>query len=163
MDTPGETRQRPSGLTTAAIVVFWIMVGILALLMIGAFLLLPMDSPIGAYLDFTFFPAATVFFVLSVALIILAAKAKFQRVLKVFLIITGSAGPAILAIFLLVHVNYELTKLTGVDMLANPGWLGGALFILILFGCPLVFLVGAVGTIVMLIRGKHRQPPATPP
>lgn len=151
----GGTSQKPGELTTAAIVVLLIMVCVFAPLMID--ISMPMDSPIRAWIGgIDSDLLLIVLLVLGVALIILAAKAKITRALKVFLIIAGSAGAAVPVSVVLHNVVYGL----GV-MLFGEGAFGGGdepfFFILAILACPPVFGVGVVGSIVMLILGKLRR------
>lgn len=114
------------------------------------------------------FPAvavlAVIFALLGIALIVLAARVKADRMLKVFLILTGSAATGVVLCVILHNVLYGLLIYCfGDDFWDRVGVPDEPVFfILALFVCPALFCVGAIGSIVLLAgRGKH--PPITKP
>jgi uncharacterized membrane protein HdeD (DUF308 family) len=78
------------------------------------------------------------FMVLGILLMVFAVKSRPDKKLKVFLILTGASaiGPLAGSILEFLHA---------------------AFFILALLVSPVVFLVGAVGSIVMLLKKKRKD------
>ena len=88
------------------------------------------------------------FFVLGLVLILLIVKKKaegLQGLLKKLLLLTGASAVGFLSFVLLHNV---VSGLLGIE---EPFF-----FILAVFVSPLGFLVGAIGTIVLLIKQKNR-------
>jgi hypothetical protein len=94
-------------------------------------------------LVFIIFPAWFIFLGLSVTLIVLTVKKKVAGKLKKFLLLTG-ASAAGLPVFAVLH-NVVGALLN----LEEP-----VFFILATMVCPLGFLVGAVGTIILGLKNK---------
>ena len=94
------------------------------------------------------------FFVLGLALVVMAVKQKVERKLKFFLILTGASAAAFVASILLHNLIYGLfIFLLGPDFWINIGLKDEPLFFFIaILVCPIAFLVGAVGSIILLIR-----------
>ena len=92
-----------------------------------------------------------VFFLLGVALIVLALREKVAGMLKKFLLLTGASSVGFFVSILLHNAIYGLfIYFFGADF-----WNGGDepfFFILALIVFPLGFLVGAVGSIVLTIK-----------
>jgi len=92
------------------------------------------------------------FFLLGVALIVLTVKEKVGGTLKKFLLLTGASATGIFVFVLLHNAIYGLFILCfGADF-----WNGGDepfFFIMAIFVCPIGFLVGAVGSIVL----RHKE------
>ena len=94
--------------------------------------------------------------VFGVALMLLTIKVKLKKWIRVFLILTG-AGPAGFAVFSILHnMFYAFGILT-----QSIPWLSFtmeilhvAFFLISLIVCPIVFVIGLVGTIVLFIRNK---------
>ena len=84
------------------------------------------------------------FFLLGVALIVLTVKERVQGILKIFLILTGASAVG-LPVFVLLH-----NVVSGLFNIEEP-----VFFIMAVFVCPIGFLVGAVGTIVLAIKSKQ--------
>jgi len=85
-----------------------------------------------------------VFALLGVALLVLTIKAKAGGMLKKFLLLTGGSAVGLL-IFAILH-----NVVSALFNTEEP-----AFFILAIIVCPIVFLVGAVGTIVLAIKSKR--------
>ncbi len=98
--------------------------------------------------------SVVVFFLLSAALIFSAVKEKVPGILRKFYILAGASSVGFFVSILLHYVVYGLfLQWFGVDF-----WGGVAppdepfFFIMAIFVCPAGFLVGAVGSIVVIIR-----------
>ena len=94
-----------------------------------------------------------VFFLLGVALLVLTLKEKAEGLLKVFFLLTAASAVGIFVFVLLHNLVYGLF----IHFFGEGFWdgIGGDepfFFILAIFVCPLGFLTGAVGTIVLRIR-----------
>lgn len=128
--------------------VLYVQIGIFILLI--AFLFAPIPDDIRRVL----FPVAGVlgllFMILGVALIILTVKRKIKGKLKWFLIITGASSAAILPSAVLHNLVYALF----IYWFGEGFWAKGGdepfFFILAVIVAPIAFLVGAVGSMILL-------------
>ncbi|MFC2024915.1 hypothetical protein ACFLTG_00665 [Chloroflexota bacterium] len=101
-----------------------------------------------------------VFLLLGVALIVLTMKEKVGGMSKKFLILTGASAAGFFISFLLHNAIYGLfIHFFGADFWDRIG-LGDEpfFFILATIVCPIGFLVGAVGSIVLAIKNKTSIP-----
>ena len=114
--------------------VFWALVGIFVVAISMTFVRIPI----------AFFIASGVMVLLGAVLIFLTLRTKVRGVLKVFLLLTGSSACG-LFVFGVLHnvVSYLLDT-------EEP-----VFFMLAILVCPIGFLVGVVGTIVINIRSKQ--------
>lgn len=144
---------------------FWALVGAFILLVVVMQVL--MESPLrqsindslGAYFVPTlFFVAGSLFFLLGLALLILAVKADIEKTFKIFLILTGAAAVGIFASMLLHNLVYgAFIQLFGPDFWERTGISDEPFFfIMAIFICPVAYLVGTVGSIVLISRRKKR-------
>lgn len=159
MESPGETSQEPTRLARVTVVVFWALVG-LFLVIVGVMTTREVLPVTRTWFIYTFFSAAAAFLVLGLVLLFLAVKAKVERALRLFLILTGASAAGFLVSAVLHNVVYGLFILWfGEDFWggSNGGGDEAFFFIIAIFVCPLVFLVGVVGSIVMLIRSRRRS------
>jgi len=100
-----------------------------------------------------------IFFLLGIALIFLAIREKIDRILKKFLILTGASASGSLVSVFLHNAIYALFIIWfGADFWERTG-LGDEpfFFILALIVCPIAFLVGVIGSIVLFIKKKKRK------
>lgn len=98
--------------------------------------------------------SGAIFFLLGVALIVLAVKWVRGRKLKKYLITTGAAAAGFLVSILAHNAIYGLlVHFSGVDFGGGAG-VGDEpfFFALAIFVCPVAFLVGTVGSIVLAIK-----------
>jgi len=105
-----------------------------------------------------FFILGSLFFLLGLALIILTARAKLDKIFKSFLLLTGSSAVGVFVSILLHGAIYGLFILIfGEGFWERIGIPDEPFFfIMAIFVCPLAYLVGTVGSIVLIIRrGKH--------
>ena len=88
--------------------------------------------------------------ILGIILVILASRAKFTKIYKAFLILTGSSAVfiffSIISLAWIVHSTY--IALFGENL--NNGWVANGTIILF----QLAFLVGAIGSIVLIAKKK---------
>lgn len=127
--------------------VFYALIGIFILL-VGYFVI-----PAPATMKRLFFPVAAIlaliFLILGVILIFQAIRLKAEKKLKVYFILTGASASAFLVSILLHNLVYGLFIL----------WSGEGdeafFFILALFVCPIVFLIGAIGGVTTLLKKKR--------
>ncbi|MDH5364930.1 MAG: hypothetical protein OEZ00_06775 [Dehalococcoidia bacterium] len=98
--------------------------------------------------------SGTVLFLLGAALIFFTVKEKVAGMLKKFLLLTGASSAGLLVSFLLHGGVYALfIYFFGADFWDRIG-LGDepVFFVMAVLICPLGFLVGAVGSIVLAIK-----------
>ena len=108
--------------------------------------------------------AGVVLLSLGVALIFLSVRGKTGGLLKKFLILTGASASGLFISILLHNLFYGLfIKLFGADFWDRTG-LGDEsfFFIIAVLVCPVGFMVGVVGSIVLFVRGG-KQPVVAPP
>lgn len=149
--------------------VFWALIGAFILLFIS---LNVMNPPIRTLLNdlypdeivavavstfFKFF--GLLFFALGLTLLILTARAKLDKIFKSFLLLTGSSAVGIFVSILLHGAIYGLFILIlGEDFWDRIGIPDEPFFfIMALFVCPIAYLVGTVGSIVLIIRRKRQK------
>ena len=92
-----------------------------------------------------------VFFLLGVALIVLTLREKVGGRLKKFFLLTGASASGVFISILLHNLVYTLF----VHFFGTDFWNGGDelfFFTLAVFICPLGFLVGVVGSIILVIK-----------
>ena len=120
--------------------IFWATVGVFVIMVCTMFISSAGRLPLGI----NAFSAWIVLVGLGVTLIVLTVKAKVGGILKKFLLLTGSSTVGFL-IFVLLH-----NLVSGLFNIEEP-----VFFIIATIVCPIGFLVGAVGTIVLAIKSKQ--------
>ena len=97
------------------------------------------------------------FFVLGLALIVMAIKQKVESRLRFFLILTGASASGFVASVILHNFIYGLfIFLFGPDFWINIGLKDEPVFFFIaILVCPIAFLIGTVGSIILLIKRRH--------
>ncbi len=116
--------------------IFWTQVGVFVMVVSAIFI--PSVLRLGVGLG-----ASVVFAGLGVTLIILTVKRKVGGMLKKFLLLTGGSAVGFL-IFILLH-----NIVSGLFNIEEP-----VFFIIATIVCPIAFLIGAVGTIVLTTKNK---------
>ena len=94
------------------------------------------------------------FFLLGAALIFLTVKGKVRGTLKKFLILTGASSAGLSVSAFLHNIIYGVfIQLFGADFWDRIG-LGDEpfFFVIAVIVCPIAFLVGAVGSVVLAIK-----------
>jgi hypothetical protein len=147
--------------------VFWALLGVFILVFISFNV---MNSPIRTLLNnlypddivavvvSTFFHfSGLLFFALGLTLLILTARAKLDKLFKRFLLLTSSSAVGVFVSILLHGVVYGLFILIfGEDFWDRIGIPDEpAFFIMALIICPIAYLVGTVGSIVLMFRRKR--------
>lgn len=140
--------------------VFWALVGIFIVIVSVLFIPVFRDLLRGSVL---FLSPFVVFFLLGVALIFLTVKEKIGGILKKFLILTGASSVGFFVSVSLHNAVYGLfIHWFGVDFWDRIGLADEPVFfIMTIFVCPIGFLVGAVGSIALAIKGGQDGEKAT--
>ena len=153
---------------------FWALLGGFILIFVSIFV---MNPPIRTILNdlypeetsaavvSIFFPlSGLLFLALGLTLLILTVRvrAKLDRLLKRFLLLTSSSAVGVFVSILLHGVVFGLFILIfGEDFWAKTGLEDEPFFFIMgLFVCPVAYLVGTVGSIVLMFRKKkyHVEP-----
>ena len=98
-----------------------------------------------------------IFLLLGIALIVLTAKSGLRGLLKKFLLVTGAAPiGAVLSVILHNAFYGVFIYFFGADFWDRIGTGDEPVFfILAIIVCPIAFLVGVVGSIVLFIKGRR--------
>ena len=97
-----------------------------------------------------------VFFLLAVALLVFTLREQVAGRLRAFCLLTAASAAGVFVFVLLHNAVYGLF----IHFFGEGFWNGGDepfFFIMALIVCPLGFLVGAIGSIVLRIRGAVSQ------
>jgi hypothetical protein len=146
--------------------VFWALFGVFVAFVIVMQLLMgpPVRQLINESLgvDFApslFFISGSLFFLLGLTLLILTARAKLDKIFKSFLLLTGSSAVGVFVSILLHGVIYGLfILLFGEGFWDRTGIADEPFFfIMAIFVCPLAYLVGTVGSIILIIRRRKHE------
>ena len=94
--------------------------------------------------------------ILGSVLIGLTLVQKVEGKLKKFLILTGTSAAGFFVFVLLHNIFYALEQITGhIAILSYPMKVLEVIFFLIaIFACPIGFIIGAIGTIVMFNKKR---------
>ncbi len=139
---------------------FWALVGIFVVI-VSVFVIPSLRELIMGFLFITI--SGVVVFLLGVALIFFTVKEKVRGKLKKFLILTGASSAGFFVSVLLYNAIYGLfIHWFGADFWDRIGLADEPVFfIMAIIVCPIGFLVGAVGRIVLAVRdstGMAREP-----
>ena len=98
--------------------------------------------------------SGSIFFLLGVVLIFLTVKEKVRGILKKFLLLTGASAAGFFVSVFLHNAFYGLAIMTNhITVLSHSmEVLHVAFFIMAIVVCPIGFLVGVVGSIVLAIK-----------
>jgi hypothetical protein len=136
--------------------IFWALIGFT--IVIGGFLFIPIPA-LGAFRMSSFlFPsmvsAGAIFLLLGVTLIVLTVREKVGGMLRKFFLLTGASAPGIIVSILLHSAVYALfIYFFGEDFWTRVGLEDEPFFFMMaIFVCPLGFLVGAIGSIVIRVK-----------
>ena len=135
--------------------IFWALVGIFVVM--ASVIVVPVPVSIKRML-FPFMAIFSIaFFLLGLALVFLTSKKKVEGRLKKFLILTGVSSAGFLVSVLLHNFLYGAAVVTShITALTHlMEFLHAAFFIMAIFICPLGFLIGVVGSVVLFIRKKN--------
>jgi hypothetical protein len=140
-------------------VIFWVMV--LFFVIIACMILGFVPSAGSFSFGLIIFPAFVIFVGLGVTLIVLTVKTKVTGLLKAFLLLTGASAVGLPVFSVLHNLVYALfIRFFGADFWGEIGD-EPVFFILAVIVCPIGYLVGAVGSIVIAIKNKKRVPVGT--
>ena len=136
--------------------IFWALVGIFVV--IATYFAIP--SPVSVKRGLFPFIAVLgiVFFLLGVALIVLTLKSKLKGKLKKFLLLTGISSAGFLVSVILHNFVYGLfIVIFGADFWSKIGVSDEPVFFIIaMFVCPIVFLIGVVGSIILFNKKRRK-------
>jgi hypothetical protein len=139
--------------------IFWAMVVVFVIIVGMVFALNLLDG--GLPFGYIVFPAFAIFVGLGVTLLVLTVRRKVGGMLKKFLLLTGSSAVGMPVFAVLHNLVYALLILWFGEDFWGSGGDEPVFFILAIIVCPIAFLVGAVGTIVLAIKNKRAAPVAT--
>jgi len=134
-------------------VIFWLLVAFFIVIIL--FFLVPVAN---RSIDFLFMAIpGIIFLLLGIALIILTAKSRLKGLLKKFLLVTGAAPIGAVVSVILHNAFYGVfIHFFGADFWDRIGTGDEPVFfILAIIVCPIAFLVGVVGSIVLFIKGRR--------
>jgi FlaA1/EpsC-like NDP-sugar epimerase len=94
---------------------------------------------------------AVVFFALAIALLVLTVKLKEPLIRKIFFILTGASAVCI-PIFAILH-----NLVYGLFYHGKAGEDEAVFFILAIFVCPALFVLGVLGSLVLFISARLRK------
>ena len=144
-----ETPKAPRPLS----IVFWALVAAFAALVLTVLLpdVLPFFRPV-------FLILIALCFLLGVALLILSVRWKERTLLRTFWILAGASTVGVALGTVLHNAFYALATVTGKWPILNAAMevLEVAFFLIAILLCPLAFLVGTVGAIVLIVRRSGR-------
>jgi hypothetical protein len=119
------------------------------------------DESVAAVVSIFFPLSGLLFLALGLTLLILTvrARARLDRLLKRFLLLTSSSAVGVFASILLHGAVYGLFILFfGQDFWTKAGIEDEPFFFILgLFVCPVAYLVGTVGSIVLMFRRKKND------
>ncbi|MCL5986810.1 MAG: hypothetical protein M1371_09675 [Actinobacteria bacterium] len=160
MQPSRDIENKRNTLNTALISVLWASVAIFILFILSTMILplilstlsIPPTIPV-----INFFPIlGGIFFLLGIAIIVLTIKAKLKGLIKKFLLLAGASITGILVFALLHNLVYGLfIYFFGANFWDRIGGDEPFFFILATIVCPIGFLVGAIGSIVLLSKRKR--------
>ena len=123
-------------------------------LLIVSFFVVPMPDEIRRPLFLLAAVLGIAFFVLGIVLLVFTIKQKIRGKLKWFLIMTGASSAAVFPSVILHNFVYGLLiYLVGPDVWGEGGD-EAFFFIFALMVCPIVFLIGSVGSVILMVRKK---------
>jgi len=146
--------------------ILWALVGVPIVILSVFFIPIPAlgDFRMSSFSPLFIVIAGAISLLLGVALIVLTVKEKVAGRLKKFFLLTGASSPGIIVSILLHNVVYGLFILWfGEGFWDRIGGDEPVFFIMAVFICPLAFLVGAIGSIVLGVKNcrlAKRSPPS---
>jgi hypothetical protein len=131
---------------------FWALIAVFVLIV--CFFLI---EPFSALLEGSelFLSPFIIFFLLGVALLVFSLREKAEGLLRAFFLLTAASATGVFVFVLLHNGFYALATVADQIPVLNIvlGFLHAAFFIIALIVCPLGFLTGAIGSIVLRVRG----------
>ena len=135
-------------------VIFWALIGVF-LFMVGQFFIPPVRELFSG--SFLFLAPFIIFSLLGLALTFLTVREKIEGKLKKFLILVGVSSAGFFISVFLHNAFYALGIIASQIIVLRylMEALNVAFFIIAIFLCPLSFLVGVVGSIVLFIKRRE--------
>ena len=132
--------------------VFYTLLGIFIVIL--SYFIIPFSDSVKQALFPVMAILAAIWLILGTVLIVLVIKSKVKGKQKLFLIATGSSAILFLLSNILHNVLYGLAILTKNITILHYSFeaLHVLFFIIAIIVCPLAFLIGAIGSIVLFIR-----------
>lgn len=143
--------------------IFWSLLGVFLLqfIVIQPLMGPPLRDYINNTMGVNFVPMLslffrTIFFLLGLALLILVIKTEMDRTPKIFMLVTAASATGISLSILLHNLVYGLfIQFFGEDFWQRTGLEDEPFFFLMaIIVCPIAYLVGTIGSIVLLKRIK---------
>jgi len=133
---------------------FWAQIAVFVIIL--GTMLLPF---LRTFVRFAFLPLMSVCFIVGLVSLILSVRTKPTDALKRFLTLTGASSTGFVVSSVLHNVFYGLATLTGDRSIVRYTMKGleVTFFIIAVFVCPVCFIVGTVGVIVILLRSDRRD------
>lgn len=133
-------------------VIFWALIIVFAFILCQFFVPQVRDKFMGSEI---FLMPFGIFFLLGLILILLALK-KEKSLLKKFLLLTGVSASGFFVCVILHNVFYALAIVTSQIVVLKylMEFLHAAFFLVGVIGCPIGFLVGAIGSIILFAKNK---------
>ncbi|HUT18078.1 MAG TPA: hypothetical protein VM366_02880 [Anaerolineae bacterium] len=130
-------------------IVFWALVAAFALMLLT--MLLPIMR---RFMRPVFLPLMALCFLLGLALLVLALRWRQVGLLRTFWILTGASTTGLAVGSVLHNAFYGLGTVTGKwpILYAAMQGLEVAFFVLAVLICPVAFLVGTIGAVVVIVR-----------
>jgi len=132
---------------------FWALIAV-SVFILCLFFIEPLNDLFGG--SGLFLVPFSIFLLLGVALLVFTLREKVAGKLKAFFLLTASSAAGVFVFVLLHNLVYGLF----IHFFGEGFWKGGdepVFFILAVIVCPLGFLTGAVGSIVLRIKGAVSQ------
>lgn len=135
--------------------IFWIVIALFAALFAAV---IAIDGRFQGHklTIFAFVSLLIIFGVMAVVLAVLSVRAKEPGIRKLFFVVTGISAAGIPVCVILHNLVFALCVKFGWAFWGEGGD-EPVFFILALFVCPVLFLAGALGSIVILIRARLRK------
>ena len=136
------------------LIIFWALIGTFLFIVSQFFIPIVRELVRGPII---FLLPFFLFFLLGIILIFLALKQKVEKSLKRFLILIGGSATGFFLFVLLHNLFYGLEIITSQISILSliMEILHTVSFIIAIFVCPLGFVIGAIGTIVVFIKKKE--------
>lgn len=135
------------------ILTFWALIGVFLLIVSQFFIPVVRELFKGSFI---FLLPFIIFSLLGIVLIFLTLKQKVGGALKKFLILTGISATGFFISVFLHNIFYGLSIIISQISILSffMEILHIAFFIIAIFICPLVFMIGLIGTIIIFIKKK---------
>ena len=143
-------QEKKNKIYISTLVIFWLIFAFFILNILSMYAM-PL---FGQFTQFIGIPLMVILLILGIVLIVLVSRAKFQKIVKAFFILTGSSAIGI-SVFAVLHnlLFALLIKLFGEDFGARMGD-EPVFFILATIVCPIALLVGIIGSIILIAKKK---------